>query len=154
MAEALVPVTLSLALCSLKMDRGTVCPQNTGYQQRYFFDTKSNHCRDFYYLGCGGNRNKFLTLDECTRRCYKVEKNENELTRGLYSRLDYPSAYTDVCQLENAGGPCQDWQVTWYYNTAKQQCDRFWYGGCEGNGNRFKTQEECEARCLPQSEYN
>lgn len=27
-------------------------------------------------------------------------------------------------------------------------CTRFWYGGCEGNDNKFKTQEECNAICV------
>ena len=27
-------------------------------------------------------------------------------------------------------------------------CSRFWYGGCDGNNNRFSTQDECKAVCV------
>lgn len=27
-------------------------------------------------------------------------------------------------------------------------CSRFWYGGCDGNANRYKTKEECEQICV------
>ena len=27
-------------------------------------------------------------------------------------------------------------------------CQPFYYGGCEGNDNRFKSNEECEAECM------
>lgn len=27
-------------------------------------------------------------------------------------------------------------------------CSRFWYGGCEGNDNRFKSQDDCKRTCV------
>jgi hypothetical protein len=30
-------------------------------------------------------------------------------------------------------------------------CSRFWYGGCEGNDNRFSSQEECKEKCVEPS---
>lgn len=27
-------------------------------------------------------------------------------------------------------------------------CSRFWYGGCDGNENRYKSKEECEQICV------
>jgi len=27
-------------------------------------------------------------------------------------------------------------------------CEPFYYGGCEGNDNRFESAEQCEAECM------
>lgn len=53
----------------------------------------------------------------------------------------------EVCSLPSERGPCSDWEVQWYFDSAHENCLQFWYGGCPGNENRFATQEECEARC-------
>ncbi|VDK55795.1 unnamed protein product [Gongylonema pulchrum] len=34
-----------------------------------------------------------------------------------------------------------------YYDAFSGKCHPFIYGGCGGNLNKFKTKEECEARC-------
>ncbi|CAF89814.1 unnamed protein product [Tetraodon nigroviridis] len=41
--------------------------------------------------------------------------------------------------------------MMWFFHTEKNECARFWYGGCGGNSNRFETQEECENLCLTKS---
>ncbi|ALC43253.1 maker652 [Drosophila busckii] len=35
----------------------------------------------------------------------------------------------------------------WYYNTFTRSCILFSYLGCGGNGNRYCSQRECNARC-------
>jgi hypothetical protein len=34
----------------------------------------------------------------------------------------------------------------------RKSCKEFTFGGCEGNGNRYTTQSECESVCLLQEE--
>ncbi|ELW48280.1 Collagen alpha-3(VI) chain [Tupaia chinensis] len=46
-------------------------------------------------------------------------------------------------------GECQYYVLRWYYNREEQACQLFWYSSCGGNGNRFETKGECEARCAP-----
>lgn len=36
---------------------------------KYFYDSYMKKCRPFVYTGCGGNRNNFVTLDECMEEC-------------------------------------------------------------------------------------
>uniref|UniRef100_A0A8C4TE23 BPTI/Kunitz inhibitor domain-containing protein n=1 Tax=Erpetoichthys calabaricus TaxID=27687 RepID=A0A8C4TE23_ERPCA len=45
-------------------------------------------------------------------------------------------------------GPCANFTLRWYYDVKLKECTRFWYGGCDGNENRFETQEECEKTCV------
>lgn len=45
-------------------------------------------------------------------------------------------------------GPCTTYTPVWYFEPNTRTCRRFLYGGCEGNGNRFNTTEECTEQCL------
>ncbi|XP_070585254.1 collagen alpha-1(XXVIII) chain isoform X2 [Erythrolamprus reginae] len=45
-------------------------------------------------------------------------------------------------------GSCRNYQVKWFYAKDTNSCARFWYGGCEGNQNRFETLEECQEICI------
>ena len=58
----------------------------------------------------------------------------------------------DVCNLPADIGPCRGYFIKWYYNAERGQCEEFGFGGCQGNGNRFSTQEECEHICLHKDE--
>lgn len=54
----------------------------------------------------------------------------------------------DVCSLNQDPGTCADYTMMWFFDSVQKECSRFWFGGCGGNGNRFTTQQECEARCV------
>ena len=73
------------------------------------------------YGGCGGNDNRFMSLDDCIGSC--------------------------ACQVSPDAGPCKAIKERWYYNPSRGCCEKFWYGGCQGNGNNFKSYEECNKVC-------
>ncbi|XP_042901645.1 papilin isoform X2 [Parasteatoda tepidariorum] len=54
----------------------------------------------------------------------------------------------DVCSLPKERGGCHNFSVKWYFDVSYGGCSRFWYGGCDGNGNQFNSQEECEEVCV------
>ena len=35
----------------------------------YFYNSLTYNCEQFLYGGCGGNRNRFATLERCWQRC-------------------------------------------------------------------------------------
>ena len=55
----------------------------------------------------------------------------------------------DACsQPAKEAGSCSDYVVRYSYMSSIGLCQPFYYGGCEGNDNRFESTEECEERCL------
>ncbi|GMS79468.1 hypothetical protein PENTCL1PPCAC_1643 [Pristionchus entomophagus] len=61
-----------------------------------------------------------------------------------------PSQITACGQPQDQGKQCAgtSYKLMWYYDTAEGRCSQFWYGGCEGNDNKFPTQELCENVCI------
>ncbi|XP_048059794.1 collagen alpha-6(VI) chain-like isoform X2 [Megalobrama amblycephala] len=125
------------ARCFLERDSGRVC---ASYVSRWYYSQKTKKCMHFWYGGCDGNENRFLTEEECYRECGSSES-EN-------LPQDDPSIFEDICQLEYNAGTCSKFAVKWHFNASSGECAPFWYGGCEGNSNRFNTQEDCENHCL------
>ncbi|CAH1399411.1 unnamed protein product [Nezara viridula] len=182
-----------LDTCVLPPMEGELCKQN--YTERYFYDSLIKQCRPFYFGGCGGNNNNFVSLVDCQRRCdIKSLPQESPLIfttdmcfmasdsgscsgseiRWFYDRRDgickqfrYSGCggngnkfasrqdcefscgnIQDVCTLPRVVGPCDSTIRQWHYDQATQSCQAFDYGGCQGNGNRFDSEEECRSRCV------
>uniref|UniRef100_A0A3Q4MGV5 BPTI/Kunitz inhibitor domain-containing protein n=1 Tax=Neolamprologus brichardi TaxID=32507 RepID=A0A3Q4MGV5_NEOBR len=52
------------------------------------------------------------------------------------------------CQLPaDIGNQCKKYATAWFFDTNVGACSRFWYGGCGGNANRFRTEYECFQTC-------
>ncbi|CAB1346530.1 unnamed protein product, partial [Coregonus sp. 'balchen'] len=51
------------------------------------------------------------------------------------------------CHLEEAPGPCRGLVTRYFFDSQSQECKHFYYGGCFGNANNFKSMKECQARC-------
>ncbi|KAM9352972.1 collagen alpha-6(VI) chain-like [Symphorus nematophorus] len=130
------------AQCQLKSDSGIQC---TDYVLTWFFDKDIGACSPFWYGGCGGNANRFKSENECFRTC--GTHNPNILPKPELSSF----VPKDACTLSQDQGGCQNYTMMWFFDTEQNECSRFWYGGCGGNGNRFKTQEDCENLCLTKS---
>ena len=53
----------------------------------------------------------------------------------------------EKCYLPKAPGRCSASSEKFHYNPESHECEKFVYGGCLGNANRFETSEECRAEC-------
>lgn len=57
-----------------------------------------------------------------------------------------------MCSDPRDVGPCNGYVVKLYYDANYGRCLEFAYGGCDGNGNRFSSVEECESICVKREE--
>ena len=53
-----------------------------------------------------------------------------------------------ACELNPEAGECFANIRKWYFNSQRNECRMFAYGGCGGNDNRFETREDCEGACM------
>lgn len=61
-------------------------------------------------------------------------------------------AAQQLCTLPAVPGECYNYTERWYFNSLENQCRLFYYGGCGGNENNFRTEFECRHRCVSSSE--
>uniref|UniRef100_A0A674JEZ0 BPTI/Kunitz inhibitor domain-containing protein n=1 Tax=Terrapene triunguis TaxID=2587831 RepID=A0A674JEZ0_9SAUR len=54
---------------------------------------------------------------------------------------------SDLCRLPADPGSCYAMIPRWFYNWQAKKCEKFNYGGCDGNENNFETQTECLGKC-------
>ncbi|KAI2660838.1 Tissue factor pathway inhibitor [Labeo rohita] len=116
--------------CALKKDEGPC----KAIKERFYFDTDTGRCEHFEYGGCQGNANNFETLQECEKMCL-VKENKSP------------------CLLEDEPGPCRGLVPRYFFDYKSQECKRFFYGGCLGNANNFKTIKQCQEKCLSASNH-
>ncbi|XP_030383872.1 male accessory gland serine protease inhibitor [Scaptodrosophila lebanonensis] len=63
-------------------------------------------------------------------------------------------AKSEECGLQHSmagmaqdGAACMAYMPTWTYDSSKNACIEFIYGGCGGNKNQFGSKIECEQSC-------
>lgn len=83
----------------------------------------------YRYGGCGGNANRFDTMEECTSTCVTP--------RG-----------SALCDLPKIRGPCTQNFTRFYFDSETRDCHQFTYSGCLGNANRFESYHECLNLCV------
>lgn len=72
-------------ICESDLDVGWTCDSSPS-KQLFYFDNVNHICRDFIYLGCGGNANKFETPFGCESFCVSGDPATN--TTGLSKPSD------------------------------------------------------------------
>ncbi|XP_056624464.1 kunitz-type protease inhibitor 1a [Triplophysa dalaica] len=106
----------------------------------------SNNCCISESLECDGESQCSDESDEA--QCTNLKKKFNRL-------LDIPVDKSKVhCIDAPVTGVCRASLTLWYYNPYERRCHRFNYGGCDGNGNRFETEETCMLFCSSVSEFD
>ena len=85
------------------------------------------------------------------RKLLLLDKNAQILKRIYVAYLKLISVFLWPYTLKLS---CQSWYSIlgkniprFYFNSTDGKCKEFGWGGCDANGNNFKTKEECEQKC-------
>ena len=98
-------------------------------------------CKLFVYGGCKGNGNNFLTEIQCLQRC------GDDVALALLPEALELSIEIDTCSQKRDAGICPGNVPRFYFDKEEGRCQLFTYGGCGGNSNNFRSQNECVAHC-------
>ncbi|XP_054928093.1 boophilin-H2-like [Dermacentor andersoni] len=118
---------------------------------RYWFNKETGECELFYYGGCGGNENRYLTQEKCEETCLDkkpIQKSyvADEAYIGITDEL-MAAAANSVCRKQPHPGPCMGSFPRFYYDQNTNSCRLFLYGGCDSNGNNFESPIDCMRLC-------
>lgn len=135
----------SLDACSLPKVVGPC----SGFVKQYYYDYRADSCYEFEYSGCQGNKNRFQDKESCEKRCQK-QVVQTETTPNItvtFAPLLETVSKSPICYTPVDPGSCNSDITAFYYDSHNHMCQAFLYGGCEGNANRFQTEEQCERLC-------
>ena len=51
-----------------------------------------------------------------------------------------------LCDLNKASG-CEAYIERYFFNKNTSSCEKFIFGGCDGNANNFRNIEDCNNKC-------
>ncbi|XP_062972353.1 tissue factor pathway inhibitor isoform X2 [Elgaria multicarinata webbii] len=135
--SVLPSLKLGLPICAYKADAGSC----RAIHIRYFFNILTRQCEMFNFGGCKGNENNFLTQEECQEAC--IVPDVPEKIKRHSSKTEKPS----YCLLKSEVGTCRGLIRRYFYNKETEECEKFYYGGCLGNENNFRSLKECQDTC-------
>jgi len=143
---------------------------------KFFYNSETGDCEPFIYGGCEANGNNFSSKQLCREKCLKTTGMQQDSVAGQsndeeeVTTTKKPKTTTttkkpktkqttttvkpkspknipevDPCTLPKDTGFCRGFFPSWFFNGEK--CELFGYGGCNGNDNRFTSEEECQKVC-------
>lgn len=131
------------------------------YMPSWFYNARVGLCQKFIYGGCGGNQNRFPSELACKRICRPKRGPCSPVMCTLYCKYGFkkdkygcpicscrsPPRRPYYCYQPAVRGLCKAYMPSWFYNRRTGVCDKFIYGGCGGNRNRFSSQLACMKTC-------
>jgi len=137
--------------CNIWCDKMEICWKDTTIACRMnpccpLWSCKTNvpcriparYCRAKYDPVCGVDGCIYENHCEAKRHGVKIQCKGECPCKQVPKPCDQP---------KGVEGPCEGWFPRWTYDKVSRKCEKFFYGGCKGNMNNFKTKAECERKC-------
>ena len=123
--------------CKSKPDQGKKCGSRGRLPgARIYHDVSENRCRQFDYLGCGGNNNNYENYLQCEHTCKK---------KKVHELVTYSPCHHALDKGDSSCGKSRD--LRYYFDRITLTCKQFEYQGCGGNENQFRFLSHCEQKC-------
>ncbi|KAK0132891.1 Tissue factor pathway inhibitor [Merluccius polli] len=97
------------------------------------------------YLSVGGKEGGKKGLE--THRMLRVHQWFLKTTYSWLVSLCLFPADKSPCHLDQDPGPCRGLVTRYVFDRVSQECRQFYYGGCYGNANNFRSESECQSKC-------
>uniref|UniRef100_A0A914QS88 BPTI/Kunitz inhibitor domain-containing protein n=1 Tax=Panagrolaimus davidi TaxID=227884 RepID=A0A914QS88_9BILA len=142
---------------------------------RWYFNSQTQQCQEFYYSGLQGNANNFISRAACAEACpeflnpcgdgkpltsiggqvtYCSPQNKFICPSGYYCHVGAGADSTvccpgplNPCLLSMEVGQGSSNLPRFYFNQFARQCQQFIYSGRNGNANNFLSLEACRQAC-------
>ena len=79
-------------------DQRQVCQQEKqvgpcrGTFKRWYYDTNSKQCREFFFGGCRGNSNNFIKYEDCDKRCQQRDVGNRNQAKEIFQNDQFRNA--------------------------------------------------------------
>ena len=79
-------------------DQRLVCQQEKlvgpcrGTFKRWYYDTNSRQCREFFFGGCRGNSNNFIKYEDCDKRCQQRDVGNRNQPKDIFQNDQFRNA--------------------------------------------------------------
>lgn len=144
---------LSNSLHSLKIKKKfeVVFVKNSFYHSAKLCNGTNEVYREL--CGCEPSCEYLGKLQKCPKVCRQdcfcapgYYRDSNDGCVALYG-CSISNETENMCRLPVVVGPCFGNIPRFSYNYLKERCEKFYWSGCGGNENHFKTEHECEGIC-------
>ncbi|XP_075043209.1 kunitz-type protease inhibitor 2 [Mixophyes fleayi] len=121
---------------------------------RWWYNAKTETCKNFTYGGCGGNLNNHVGEEECMNKCRGIKVVESSATEAPIKPQVAASSSSELCMGPAKTGNCRAAFPRWYFDAEAMTCHKFTYGGCGGNKNNHMSEQDCLNKCTGEHDDN
>jgi hypothetical protein len=118
--------------------------------EKWSWNQETSKCEMFIFGGCGENGNNYPSKKKCEKKCSYLASQRVMFFDAVEEEIEEEpeEAPVDPCTEPQDMGPCRARFERFSFDPVTGDCGNFTYGGCQGNGNNFRSKQLCREKCL------